>query len=117
MKRQLMAAYGMADTPLSAVELDHLAPLSLSGATDQANLWPQPWDQARKKDVLENRLHPLVCLDPAFSRHRRAGHHVRVGGRIQQVRCLSSATSVTVAVARDGSARCQAGCAIVPTHE
>jgi hypothetical protein len=63
MKRQLMAACGMADTPLSAVELDHLAPLSLSGATDQANLWPQPWDQARKKDVLENRLHPLVCLD------------------------------------------------------
>ena len=60
MKRQLMAAYGMGGA-LSTTILDHLAPVELGGATDQANLWPQPPDQARKKDVLENRLHQLVC--------------------------------------------------------
>ncbi len=61
MKLQLMAAYGMAGVPLSTVTLDHLVPLEVSGATDQANLWPEPADQARTKDLLENRLHQLVC--------------------------------------------------------
>ena len=45
----------------STVTLDHLVPLEVSGATDQANLWPEPADQARTKDLLENRLHQLVC--------------------------------------------------------
>ena len=61
MKRQIMAAYGLGGASLSTAILDHLAPLVLGGATDQQNLWPQTPDESKQKDVLENRLHQLVC--------------------------------------------------------
>ena len=46
-------------------EIDHLIPLSLGGADEAANLWPeslvkQPWN-AHAKNRLEVRLHELVC--------------------------------------------------------
>lgn len=45
-------------------EFDHLISRELGGADDESNLWPQPrfgvWN-AHRKDVLENKLHALVC--------------------------------------------------------
>jgi hypothetical protein len=42
-------------------EFDHLVPRELGGADDVKNLWPQPWAEAKTKDVLENWLHVQVC--------------------------------------------------------
>ena len=45
-------------------EVDHLISLQLGGSNDIRNLWPQPYDgdwNAHHKDVLENKLHKLVC--------------------------------------------------------
>jgi hypothetical protein len=68
-KRRSMAAYGVR-APMSSVEYDHLVPLSLGGAPDDArNLWPEP-DYPHvspdsyvlnPKDELEGRLRDLVC--------------------------------------------------------
>ena len=48
----------------SDLEVDHLISLELGGSNDTRNLWPESyygiWG-ARVKDVLENRLHTLVC--------------------------------------------------------
>jgi hypothetical protein len=60
-KRERMHAYGMDSVRLVNVELDHVAPLSLGGASTRPNLWPQLWPDAHRKDALENRLHSLVC--------------------------------------------------------
>lgn len=63
-KRRALAAYGEA-LPLGAVELDHLVPLELGGASDSRNLWPEPDDHpsgaANSKDPVEWALHDLVC--------------------------------------------------------
>lgn len=42
-------------------EIDHLWSRSEGGADDVDNLWPQPIDDARRKDVLEARLHREMC--------------------------------------------------------
>jgi hypothetical protein len=65
-KRKVFAAYGLdPHGPGAPFEVDHLVSLELGGSNDPANLWPQsyvtrPWN-AHRKDVLENRLHALVC--------------------------------------------------------
>ena len=47
----------------SEYELDHFIPLELGGNPKSLNnLWLQPWDDARKKDKLENSLHKQMCL-------------------------------------------------------
>ena len=44
------------------VEIDHLCSRENCGrADDVRNLWPQPWKEARAKDVVENRLHRAIC--------------------------------------------------------
>ena len=57
------SSYGSTETKL--FEEDHLIPLELGGhPTSPKNLWPEPWSGtsgARLKDVLENKLHLLVC--------------------------------------------------------
>jgi hypothetical protein len=46
----------------AAYEVDHLVPLELGGAPDDLrNLWPQPMGDAKRKDVVEDELHHLVC--------------------------------------------------------
>jgi hypothetical protein len=56
-----MSAYGDG-TRTSAYEYDHLVPLELGGAPNDArNLWPEPGATPNPKDSLENRLHRLVC--------------------------------------------------------
>jgi len=44
-------------------EVDHLVSLEIGGANDLANLWPQPYSHpgAHEKDVLENKLHKMIC--------------------------------------------------------
>jgi hypothetical protein len=48
-----------------ACEIDHLISLELGGANDADNLWPESYDPpdtgARAKDVIETKLHRMVC--------------------------------------------------------
>jgi hypothetical protein len=62
-KTQVYARYGVRWVPYQH-EVDHLISLELGGSNVIANLWPEPYAGrwgARTKDVLENRLHDLVC--------------------------------------------------------
>ncbi|HUZ29429.1 MAG TPA: hypothetical protein VMU90_09320 [Solirubrobacteraceae bacterium] len=60
-KRQSLAAYG-GHGSLSSYEYDHLVPLELGGATNDArNLWPEAGHVPNPKDALERRLNRLVC--------------------------------------------------------
>jgi hypothetical protein len=59
-------------------EVDHLISLELGGSNAIGNLWPEPYAGrwgARTKDVLENRLHDMVCageLALAAAQHQEA---------------------------------------------
>ena len=59
-KNQIYAEYHITYHPTGKYEIDHLVPLELDGSNAKANLWPEP-GLHNKKDVLENRLHSLVC--------------------------------------------------------
>jgi hypothetical protein len=65
MKHQVKYWYGIPDSvPDNIFEYDHLISLELGGTNSINNLWPEPitgkWG-ARVKDVLENKLHKMVC--------------------------------------------------------
>lgn len=61
LKRVRMAEYNLAGRA-SDYELDHMVPLELGGCPDcEANLWMEPWPDAREKDRVENYLHRQVC--------------------------------------------------------
>jgi hypothetical protein len=64
LKLKQMKDFALTGKPLDYEE-DHLISLELGGhPTSPDNLWPQPWagsENAHMKDVLENRLHKLVC--------------------------------------------------------
>jgi hypothetical protein len=61
----LLAEAGIDQSRASEFELDHIVPLTLGGHPSKlSNLALQPWDGvhgAKMKDILENRLHKLVC--------------------------------------------------------
>jgi len=60
----LVAEYGIASHAPYSYEVDHLISLELGGSNAIRNLWPEPYagaGGARAKDVIENRLHALVC--------------------------------------------------------
>jgi hypothetical protein len=62
-KDAVYGRYDVAHVPY-AHEVDHLISLELGGSNALTNLWPEPYAGrwgARTKDVLENRLHDLVC--------------------------------------------------------
>jgi hypothetical protein len=62
-KADVYARYDVVWVPY-AHEVDHLIPLELGGSNAIRNLWPEPYSGqwgARTKEVLENRLHDLVC--------------------------------------------------------
>ena len=62
-KKQVFAEYKI-DPKSDKFEIDHLISLELGGSNDTRNLWPQSYRghwNARIKDMLENRLHYLVC--------------------------------------------------------
>ena len=56
-RRAVLAEYG---NPQHVV-IDHLIALSLGGANETANLWPQDTAEAKKKDVVEDHLRRQVC--------------------------------------------------------
>ena len=63
----IMAEYGLEPGPHPNFEVDHLIPLEIGGADDDANLWPEPrrsieptWN-AERKDRLERKLRNLIC--------------------------------------------------------
>ena len=60
-KSERMAAYGMRGVSASEVELDHLIAITDGGATTRANLWPEYWVYAHKKDDLEVKIHEMIC--------------------------------------------------------
>lgn len=72
LKRQQIVAYGYADIKLADYEEDHLISLEIGGAPrDPKNLWPEPYTVklsdgrsvgAHVKDLIENKLHTLVCI-------------------------------------------------------
>jgi hypothetical protein len=61
MKKQVFAFYGIDWSTRKLYEVDHLIPREIGGADDVRNLWPEPWDDAHKKDKEENHLHKVVC--------------------------------------------------------
>src|SRR5262249_23564197 len=64
-KKQAYAEYGITSHMPKEYEVDHLISLELGGSNSLKNLWPQSYVtspyNAHKKDVLENKLHKLVC--------------------------------------------------------
>lgn len=69
-RRQVFAEYKIDCTKNQCgkeYEVDHLISLEIGGTNDLANLWPQPYETgttipgARQKDVLENKLHAMIC--------------------------------------------------------
>lgn len=57
----VMQGYGVPRADWYLYELDHLVSLELGGDNTVANLWPEPWSDARRKDQVENALHRRVC--------------------------------------------------------
>jgi hypothetical protein len=85
LKRRQIVAYGYRDHLLADYEEDHLVSLEIGGAPrDPKNLWPEPYAVklsdgrsvgARVKDLIENRLHDLVCagqISLAAAQHEEA---------------------------------------------
>jgi hypothetical protein len=63
-KRQACLAYGITHgCPGSQWELDHSIAIYDGGANVIGNIWPEPIAQARRKDVLERRVHKSICSD------------------------------------------------------
>lgn len=60
---RVMRAYGVPRALWHGYELDHLVPLCLGGADTEANLWPQAWGDARRKDAAEAAACWAVCAD------------------------------------------------------
>lgn len=73
LKRQQIAARHLPG-PVGSYEEDHLVPLELGGhPTDPNNLWPEPLDQAKRKDSWELSLNRAVCagrMSLADARHK-----------------------------------------------
>lgn len=63
-KDKVFAEYKV-DPKADQFEIDHLISLELGGSNDIHNLWPQAYNtkplNAHVKDVLENKLHALIC--------------------------------------------------------
>jgi hypothetical protein len=58
-KNAIYAEYGI--TNHTGYVIDHLVSLELGGSNDPSNLWPEPADEAKRKDRVENALHDALC--------------------------------------------------------
>ena len=77
---RILAEYGLAPGPHPDFEIDHLVPLSIGGADDDRNLWPEPrrsiestWN-AEAKDRLEYRLRERRTNRPKPNLPKRRRH-------------------------------------------
>ena len=62
LKDRVYAEYGMPVGSRYGHVIDHEIPIEIGGSpTDIRNLWPQPYDESKQKDVVEDELHALVC--------------------------------------------------------
>jgi hypothetical protein len=62
LKHQVEVEYGLVPKGYGdTLEIDHIISLELGGSNDIANLYPELAPGYHTKDVLENRLHKLVC--------------------------------------------------------
>ena len=65
LRQAVLHEYGIANARAGDYEIDYLIAPGLGGAEDIHNLWPEPYTSrtwnARVKDVLEERLHQMVC--------------------------------------------------------
>ena len=78
---QALPAYGLANIPGSASELDHLIPLALGGANDASNLWPELGPVPNPKDKVEVKLRAWVCAAKgAEAEGRLAGARQAIAG-------------------------------------
>ena len=64
-RRKVLTEYGIPAAQANEYEVDYLITPGLGGNDDIRNLWPQPYHtstwNAYVKDVLEQRLHEMVC--------------------------------------------------------
>ncbi len=64
-KNQVYTEYGITHRTTGQYEIDHLISLELGGSNAIGNLWPElndhPHGYLNSKDILENRLHALLC--------------------------------------------------------
>lgn len=92
-----------------AHEVDHLISLELGGSNDIRNLWPEPYAGrwgARTKDLLENRLHDLVCagrLRLAFAQRIEARNWVAAYRRYVSAAPPSSSSAPSEGARRGGA--------------
>lgn len=61
-KRDICVEYGiMTGCPGPRYEIDHFVPVSSGGSNSPLNLWVQPIEDAKKKDLAERWVHTQVC--------------------------------------------------------
>jgi hypothetical protein len=87
---QLASGYTyQGDTATRDYEQDHLISLDLGGAPSvPANLWPEPYkapEGGRVKDVVENKLHALVC-GGTISGNGSTSHRTQLVDRLSNLR-------------------------------
>ncbi len=95
-KARVYARYGIAWVPYQH-EIDHLISLELGGSNAIRNLWPEPYAGrwgARTKDVLENRMHTLVCSGQMSLGGRPASRGVGLGRRLSALRGVATGGAV-----------------------
>jgi hypothetical protein len=64
----IFAAYRIPHERWHLYTIDHLVPLEIGGAPmDARNVWPQPKDEAKRKDEVEDALHAAVCYTHTIS--------------------------------------------------
>jgi hypothetical protein len=65
LRQAVFSVYGLNGAPRNAYEVDFLITPALGGSASIRNLWPEPYASgswnAHTKDILERRLHTLVC--------------------------------------------------------
>ena len=65
LRQAVFSEYGLNNAPRNAYEVDFLITPALGGSASIRNLWPEPYNSrswnAHTKDILEHRLHTLVC--------------------------------------------------------
>ena len=88
-KNRVYAEYGITHHKTDQYEVDHLISLELGGTNAIGNLWPElndhPKGYLNSKDILENRLHRLVCEGKVALASRAEGHRHRLGVRVSPI--------------------------------